>query len=82
MKKIEGDYEAICNNQEIINDVAKSVEQTSKKYLLNSLETLKIFIIITEPFSIENDILTPTLKIKRHVIRKRYEKELEKLCSI
>ena len=34
---------------------------------LNSLEKPKEIFIATDPFSVENDILTPTFKLKRNI---------------
>ncbi|MUK26463.1 AMP-binding protein [Aliivibrio fischeri] len=39
---------------------------------LESHEKLKGILMIKDPWSIENGILTPTLKIKRHVLEKKY----------
>jgi len=39
---------------------------------LHSHEKIKGIMFIKEPWSIENGILTPTLKIKRHELEKRY----------
>ena len=46
---------------------------------LTKIEKIKKFIIIKEQFSIENNLMTPTLKIKRYKIIKKYKIELEKL---
>jgi len=35
--------------------------------------------LLKEPFSIENDILTPTMKLKRNVAKKHYSNEIQKL---
>jgi len=78
-KKIEGDFENLCKNKEILEEISKSIELFSKKYLLNSLETLKNYFLVTEPFSIENDTLTPTLKFKRYNVMKKYEKQIADL---
>ena len=38
--------------------------------------------LLREPWSIDNGLLTPTLKIKRNVIRQRYSDEIEALYDI
>ena len=46
---------------------------------LSPLEKIRRFIIADEPFSIENGEMTPTLKVRRHVVIKRYAKTLDAL---
>lgn len=61
-------------------EVLKSLESIRQEVnsILPSYEHLSAVIIVKEPWSIENGILTPTLKIKRNVLSKRYEPQLEK----
>jgi len=46
---------------------------------LTKIEKIKKFIIIKDQFTIENNMMTPTLKLKRYKIIKKYKIELEKL---
>jgi len=46
---------------------------------LTKIEKIKKFIIINDQFTIENNMMTPTLKLKRYKIIKIYKTELEKL---
>ncbi len=46
---------------------------------LSRIEKIKKFFIIKDQFSIENSMMTPTLKLKRYKIIQKYQKELEKL---
>ena len=46
---------------------------------LSVIEKVRRFIIADEPFTIENEQLTPSLKIRRHVIRKNYIDRLDAL---
>jgi len=39
---------------------------------LANLEKVRRFAIADEPFSIENELLTPTLKVRRHFVKKKY----------
>lgn len=44
---------------------------------LESHETVDAVIVVTEPWTTENDALTPTLKIKRHVLEKRFSESVD-----
>lgn len=46
---------------------------------LSVLERVRRFILADEPFAIENEEMTPSMKIRRHVIRKRYAERLDAL---
>ena len=46
---------------------------------LTLIEKIKKFILIHDEFTIDNGMLTPTLKLKRKVIIKNYLKQIEKL---
>jgi long-chain acyl-CoA synthetase len=43
------------------------------------IEKIRRFVVADEPFSIENEQLTPSMKIRRHVISKHYGERLDAL---
>ena len=59
----------------------EKIQQEIEKINLNlsRIEKIKKFFIIKGQFSIENNMMTPTLKLKRYKIIKKYKIELEKL---
>ena len=59
------------------NYIFEEIEKINKN--LSKIEKIKKFLIIKDQFSIENGMLTPTLKLKRFKIIKNYKKELENL---
>ena len=70
----------------VINDEKKSsteeeikqeIEKVNEK--LSKIENIKKFFTINEKFSIENGMLTPTLKLKRFKIVQKYKNSFEKL---
>ena len=46
---------------------------------LSSLEKVRRFAVLGEPFTVENGMMTPTMKIRRHKIKAAYGQELEGL---
>jgi long-chain acyl-CoA synthetase len=46
---------------------------------LSVIEKMRRFIVADEPFSIDNEQLTPSMKIRRHVISKAYGERLDAL---
>ena len=57
--------------------IAKAVERTNRE--LSVVERVRRFILADAPFSIENEQLTPSMKIRRHVLRQAYGERLEGL---
>ncbi|MDB9937119.1 long-chain fatty acid--CoA ligase [Candidatus Pelagibacter sp.] len=57
--------------------IQQEVDKINKN--LSKIEKIKKFFIIKDQFTIENNMMTPTLKLKRYKIIKNYKKELEKL---
>ena len=61
-------------------EIKKFVENLNKN--LSLIEKIKKFLIIYDEFTIENRMLTPTLKLKRKIILENYKKNLENLYKI
>jgi len=61
-------------NKERIKLIIKNINNN-----LTLIEKIKKFILINEEFTIENAMLTPTLKLKRKEIAKNYKQQLENL---
>ena len=53
------------------------MDNKAKEYGLNSLEKVKAIHIAEEPFTVENDIITPTFKIKRNIAKKVYKEAID-----
>ena len=66
------EYKNITNQK-----LQKEIEIINKN--LSKIEKIKKFFIIKKQFTIENNMMTPTLKLKRYKIIKNYKTELEKL---
>ena len=70
----------VVPSDEFINaedKIRKKVEEINKE--LSVIEKIKNIIVVKEKFSIENRMLTPTLKLKRFKIIEKYKKQLENL---
>ena len=71
----------LVKNKEKINisdqTIFIEVEKINKN--LSKIEKIKKIIVIEEQFSIENGLMTPTLKLKRYKIIEKYKKQIEKL---
>ena len=58
-------------------EIKQEIEKVNKK--LSKIENIKKFFTINEKFSIENGMLTPTLKLKRFKIIQKHKNSFEKL---
>ncbi len=61
------------NQKEKINEIVNEINNN-----LSLVEKIKKFHLINENFSIENGLLTPTMKVKRNKVINKYKNILEK----
>ena len=71
---LSSEYKNIKNEE-----IQKEIEKINKN--LSKIEKIKKYFIIKNQFTIENNMMTPTLKLKRYKIVKTYQNELEKLFN-
>jgi long-chain acyl-CoA synthetase len=72
-----------ANLSEIIKDenfIKKIKEVTTKvNKKLSSIEQVRKFILLDHEFTIDNNMMTPTMKVKRYKVKNLYEEQLENL---
>lgn len=60
-------------------EIEKDLERLATEAQFNSLEKVKYFILSPEDFTIENEMMTPNLKMVRKQIEKHFKKEIDEL---
>ncbi len=58
-------------------DIQRYIDEVNKD--LTQPEKIKKFTFIDEPFSIENNLMTPTMKVRRHEVQKKYQNQIDQL---
>ncbi len=71
------DAKALMDDLDYRAALSAAVERVNRD--LSVTERVRRFILADEPFTIENEQLTPSLKIRRHVIRQMYGERLAAL---
>ncbi|BBH71179.1 AMP-dependent synthetase [Actinoplanes sp. OR16] len=69
----------IARSDQMREEIARCVEELNKG--LNSWETIKKFAILEENLDVEGGDLTPSLKLRRRVVEKRYQSQLDGLYA-
>ena len=65
-------YKDYFNNEDLKKEILSEMEQLGRKSDFKGFEVVKKVYLSPEEFSIENDLITPTLKIKRHNAKKKF----------
>ena len=71
------DPAALAQHPKVMERVSRIVEERNAE--LQSYAKIKKFTILAVDFTVENGFLTPTLKVKRKVIRDKYQDALDQL---
>lgn len=74
-------YEEAFQHAEFKAQVIKDMDAKAKEHNLTSLEKIKKVYLCNYLFTVENDIITPTFKIKRNIAKKVFQEHLDKMYA-
>lgn len=67
----------LVHNPNLRLRLQKTIQQVNSH--LPSFETIKKFEIVSEPWTVENNLLTPSMKVKRKPIEEKYKELIEEM---
>lgn len=79
--KDASNYNALLKMADLKKAIMDELDTLGKAQKLSSLERPRDFYITSEPFSVENDILTPTYKLKRNKGRDAYKTQIDSMYT-
>uniref|UniRef100_A0A4W6CBZ4 Arachidonate--CoA ligase n=1 Tax=Lates calcarifer TaxID=8187 RepID=A0A4W6CBZ4_LATCA len=77
----QGSIEDLCKNTEIKKAILSDMIKLGKEAGLKSFEQVKDVYLHPEQFTIENGLLTPTLKAKRAELKALFQSQIDKLYA-
>ncbi|XP_077983452.1 long-chain-fatty-acid--CoA ligase 1-like [Glandiceps talaboti] len=80
-KGLSGTIDELCGNKVVKDAILKDLAQLGKTSGLKGFEQVKDIYVSSEQFSIENGLMTPTFKIKRLELRKRFAQSIEDMYN-
>ena len=66
-------------NPKVREEVQRAIDIANKS--VSRAESIRKFTVLTDDFTIENDLLTPSMKVKRGKVLDRYRSEIEALYA-
>ncbi|KAF9973169.1 Long chain acyl-CoA synthetase 7 peroxisomal [Actinomortierella ambigua] len=74
-------FEELCKEKKVKETLLKELTQFGRESDLKGFEILKDIHVASELFSIDNDLLTPTFKLKRHTAQQKYQAEIDAMYA-
>jgi long-chain acyl-CoA synthetase len=71
------DYEELVENEQVLKELQKDIDQLNKQ--LGQWERIKQFRVLPDTWSPETGELTPTLKLKRRIIKDKYDSTIAEI---
>lgn len=74
-----GTFEELCANDAVRNWIQSELVSVGKADKLKGFEIVKKVFVDPKPFDVENELLTPTFKLKRPQLQKHYQAQIDSM---
>ena len=72
-------YKDYFEDPDLIKDILREIDEYSRQNDIKGFEIIKKVYLNKEPFTVDNNLITVTLKIRRHVCKQYFKKEIDKM---
>ncbi|XP_072165679.1 long-chain-fatty-acid--CoA ligase 6-like [Diadema setosum] len=81
-KGLPQDFAQLCKSSAVKEMILNDIQRVGKTSGLNSFEQAKDIFLCSELFSLENGLLTPTMKSKRPVLKEYFKEQIAAMYNI
>jgi long-chain acyl-CoA synthetase len=74
-----GNYASLTRAKEVLALIQSEVDRVNKKFA--RVEQIKRFFLLDTQLSAEDEELTPTMKLKRKLVEKKYQPQIEAMYT-
>ncbi|XP_036105438.1 long-chain-fatty-acid--CoA ligase 1 isoform X6 [Molossus molossus] len=78
---VDGSFEELCRNKDVKKAILEDMVRLGKEAGLKPFEQVKGIALHSELFSVDNGLLTPTMKAKRPELRNYFRSQIDELYS-
>lgn len=75
----EESFQSLCQSDAVKELIQNDLLRVWKEKKLNGIERLAAISIHSDAFTVEDNLLTPTMKLRRNDLSSRYKEEIDKL---
>eukprot|EP00192_Tetraselmis_astigmatica_P007297 CAMPEP_0117697424 /NCGR_PEP_ID=MMETSP0804-20121206/29225_1 /TAXON_ID=1074897 /ORGANISM="Tetraselmis astigmatica, Strain CCMP880" /LENGTH=695 /DNA_ID=CAMNT_0005511681 /DNA_START=84 /DNA_END=2172 /DNA_ORIENTATION=+ len=78
---LPSDLDALCSNPVVIREVFQKMLEEGRAAKLKGFEQVAAVHLVAEPFSVENNLLTPTFKLKRPQAKEAFQADIDRMYA-
>jgi long-chain acyl-CoA synthetase len=75
------DYKTLVASDKVSQAILKDLDRVGKDAKLNGIEFVKAIHLTTDAFTVDNDQMTPTFKLRRVNLQKGYQKKIDEMYA-
>jgi long-chain acyl-CoA synthetase len=79
---LNASFRELCDHELIRTTIKKEIEEASKRAKLSGFERVREIYLHHDLFSVENELLTPTFKLRRGDAQKRFKSEIDHMYEL
>lgn len=78
---VQGTFEEVCSNPRAAGAVLSALSATCRSQKLKGFEAIRAVHLDSTPFSVDNNLITPSLKLKRPQLLRHYKPAIDKMYA-